>query len=146
MSDEMLSGELRTLGNKWMHRDELSMLCEMAFNKFSILYMAVYHNVKGINQVTAYNDAVEALHKLYMRFAEVSNNPDYILELEDALENHLRLQSSDANDFTRRAKYLIDIMKKMRHQLKEDGIYNPEIVMKYQSDDMQAWKGSVGGI
>jgi len=139
--DSEHSNEMRTLGNKWVHRDVLSELCEQFFSKSSRLQVVIRFGGMKAEKYHTYKEFIELFYELYYRFAEVSNNPDYISELENALEKHSTLHSKNRDELIQKSKYFLELAKKMRHQLKEDGLYNPEIVMRYQNNPMEAYKG-----
>jgi hypothetical protein len=69
-------GELRTVGNKWMHRDELSILCEQFFYKASELEVVMRY--KRRNLITTFEEFIKLFFDMYYRFAEVSNNAVYV--------------------------------------------------------------------
>jgi len=132
--------EMRTVGNKWQHRDVLSELCEQFFSKSSRLQVVIRFGGMKAEKYHTYKDFIELFYELYYRFAEVSNDAKYISELENALEKYSTLHSKNRDELIQKSKYFLELAKKMRHQLKVDGLYNPEIVMRYQNDPSDAWK------
>lgn len=144
--DDFAPNELKTVGNKFMHRDELSFLCELFFYQASQLEVDIRYNLQSKGVVMqSFQTFIKRFYDMYYRFAEVSNNPDYIAELEEALDKHSFLNSRDPNEVVPKCKYFLNLARRLRHQLKVDGLYNPEIVMKYNNNPSNAWESAVGG-
>lgn len=88
----------------------------------------------------AYRGFVDLFHKLYLSTALFMNNPDLIRQVETAFNT--KWTYTTRNEYELKAWKFLNLFKAYEVQMKEDGLYNPEITKTDRGLD-GVWKGSI---
>lgn len=93
-----------------------------------------------------YSEFMDGFHKLYLATAISTNDSELLEKIEEAFYTNRMdepWQFGGQIDFRKKSWKFIDLFKEYMLQLKEDGLYNPEITKKI-NDFEEVWRDSIG--
>lgn len=125
------------VGQKYLFRNALSLQIMGIFAQCGILVNCLKMNCRAPN--AAYNNFVSSFHELYLTTALSTNDSNLLKLIEAAFDGDWGYKTKA--DWRKKSFQFINLFKAYLVQIKKDGLYNPEITRKDNSQ--KVWQDSI---
>jgi len=141
----MTGGEDQLIGRKDMFRVVLSLQVLDVIGKAGALTSCLSYKCSHPHET--YINFVDGFHALYLTTSMSTNNPELLQDIEKAFytdrDKNPWSYGNNLKTYKMKSWMYIDLFKRYMLQLKEDGMYNPEIT--YGRDETtNVWRDSIG--